>query len=155
MSMNRRSLAMAAIGAVSLFALAGAAPAPPRELTELRCDILEMDEGNIVTVQAPNLHVLRDTARAGRFQPPLASNAASILCSRNSIIPAAHDDEVVWLGLPLHIAELGSSGRLAVLEIEGGRFRFRMLGSGRLRPGEQGAIDARLAEFQARFPPTS
>ena len=52
-----------------------------------------------------------------------------------------------------YIAEMGTPGRLGVLEINEGRYRFRML-EGRLRTEEQAAIDARLAEFQARFPPT-
>ena len=58
----------------------------------------------------------------------------------------------MWLGLPLHIAQMGTPGRLAVLELDQGRYRFRMI-EGRARAAEQAEIDARLAEFQARFPP--
>jgi len=153
MSIGVRSLSLAAFGALSLLAVGASASARSEELREARCDLLETDRGGVQTIEAPGLRVLRDTARDGRFDPALGSSVASIMCSRNSIIPAAHDDEVIWLGVPLHIAEMGSPGRLAVLEIDGGRYRFRML-AGRIRDGEQPAIDARLAEFQARFPPT-
>ena len=154
MSIDVRSLSLAALGAGALVATAAsAATARSEELREIRCDVLENARGGVQTIEAPGLRVLRDTALEGRFAPGLGGSAASIMCSRNSIIPAANDDEVIWLGMPLHIAEMGSPGRLAVLEISEGRYRFRML-AGRLRDGEQPAIDARLAEFQARFPPT-
>jgi hypothetical protein len=148
------SLGLAAFGAASLFAMSGAAASTTREIREARCDRLETENGRVVTIEAPELHVLRDTAAGGRYQPGLAGSVASIMCSRNSIIPAAHDDEVIWLGMPLHIAQLGSPGRLAVLEINEGRYRYRMIEGRAPNPEEQAAIDARLAEFQARFPPT-
>jgi hypothetical protein len=157
MSIRKASVGLAALGAVSLAALGASAmarSAEGREVREARCDMLENDRGTVRTIEALDLHVLRDTAQTGRFlwEPP--QGIVSIMCSRNSIIPAAHDDEVIWLGMPFHIAEMGNPGRLGVLEIDSGRYRFRML-EGRIRPEEQPAIDARLAEFQARFPPTS
>ena len=102
-----------------------------------------MDNGRLQTVQALDLHVLRDTARNGRFSPRLDQSVVSIMCSRNDILPAANDDEVVWLGMPLHIAEMGSPGRLGVLEITEGQYRFRML-EGRLQ-GRGGAGAGRAA----------
>lgn len=152
MSISIRTLALAAAGALSLAAVG--ASASPSEIREIRCDTLEMDNGRLQTVQALDLHVLRDTARNGRFSPRLDRSVVSIMCSRNDILPAANDDEVVWLGMPLHIAEMGSPGRLGVLEINEGQYRFRML-EGRLRADEEPALAARLAEFQARFPPTN
>lgn len=154
MSIGIRTLALAAAGALSLAAAGASALASPSEIREIRCDTLEMDDGRLQTVQALDLHVLRDTARNGRFSPRLDQSVVSIMCSRNDIVPAANDDEVVWLGMPLHIAEMGSPGRLGVLEINEGQYRFRML-EGRLRTEEEPALAARLAEFQARFPPTN
>lgn len=152
MSISIRTLALAAAGALSLAAVG--ASASPSEIREIRCDTLEMDNGRLQTVQALDLHVLRDTARNGRFAPRLDQSVVSIMCSRNDILPAANDDEVVWLGMPLHIAEMGSPGRLGVLEITEGQYRFRML-EGRLRAEEEQPLAARLAEFQSRFPPTN
>lgn len=133
----------------------GATPALARtgELREMRCDKLEMDNGRVVVVEASDIHVLRDTALGGDYRPALGSDVASIMCSRTSIVPAANDDEVIWLGMPLHIAQMGSPGRLGVLEIERGRYRFRVIEGRAPNPAEQAAIDARLAEFQARFRP--
>jgi hypothetical protein len=141
---------LAATGASALAARSSGA----REVREIRCDTLEAEGNQILTVEAPYLHVLRDTAVGGRYRPTLRRTTASIMCSRNSIIPAAYDDEVIWLGMPLHIAQMGTPGRLAVLEINEGRFRYRMIEGRQPSPEEQAAIDARLAEFQARFPPT-
>ncbi len=152
MSISIRTLALAAAGALAIAAVG--ASASPSEIREIRCDTLEMDNGRLQTVQALDLHVLRDTARNGRFSPRLDRSVVSIMCSRNDILPAANDDEVVWLGMPLHIAEMGSPGRLGVLEINEGQYRFRML-EGRLRADEEQPLAARLAEFQARFPPTN
>jgi len=147
-----RSLcSVAAVAALSLSAAAANAVPRSGELRELRCDTLEMERGRLVVVSSDDLRVLRDTALGGDYRPALPRPAASIMCSRNSIVPAAHDDEVIWLGMPLHIAQTGAPGRLAVLEIERGRYRFRMLEGRAPDAAEQAAIDARLAEFQARF----
>jgi hypothetical protein len=147
-------LSFAALCGAGIFALgasdAASATRAPRELVELRCDAMENHNGRLVTIEAPGLHVLRQTAATGRFAPTLPEGISSIMCGRSSIIPAANDDEVLWLGLPLYIAEMGSARRLAVLEIDQGTYRFRFL-EGRARPEEQAMLDQRLAEFQARF----
>jgi hypothetical protein len=143
---------LAALAALSLSAAANAVPRTG-ELRESRCDTLERDGRHVLVVQAPDLHVLRDTALGGDFNPGFAESVAGILCSRSSIVPGAHDDEVVWLGLPLHIAQAGSPGRLAVLEIDRGRYRFRVIEGPAPDAGEQAEIDARLAAFQARLIP--
>jgi hypothetical protein len=151
MKFASRTFALAALGALSLGATAASdAATRSSDLQEIRCDTLEMDRGRVQTVMAPELRVLRDTAQSGAFEPGLEEGVVSIMCSRNQLLPAANDDEVLWLGMPLHIAEMGSPGRLGVLELYEGRYRFRML-EGRLRDGEQAQIDSRLAEFQARF----
>jgi hypothetical protein len=146
------ALSLAALGA----ALASATPAAadsPRPLREVRCDLMETaGGGRMSTIEAPNLHVLQQTAAAGRFSPEIPEGTAGIMCGRSNIMPAAHDDEVIILGVPLFIAETGSAGRLGVLEIDQGRYRFRML-EGRLSADEQTAMDRRLDEFQRRLAP--
>lgn len=155
MTFVSRTFALATVGALSLTALGvSAATARPSGLQEIRCDSLQMDNGRVQTVMEPELRVLRDTARSTPFEPQLDEDVVSIMCSRNHLVPAANDDKVLWLGLPLHIAEMGSPGRLGVLELDQGHYRFRML-EGRLRPEEQAELDARLAEFQARFQPAA
>lgn len=152
--MNSRfsSLCLAALGGVGLFALAAPADAM-REgpLRELRCDLMETGRGGrMQTIEAPNLHVLDQTASDQAFAPQIPQGVSGILCGRTNVIPAAWDDKVIGLGLPLFIAEMGSPGRLGVLEIDNGQFRFRFL-EGRVQPEEQAMLDQRIREFQARF----
>ena len=150
MTLRFTALTLAALSGV---ALASAAPAADRPLRELRCDLMETTrEGRMSTVEAIDLHVLQQTSAAGRFSTDIPEGTAGIMCGRSSILPAAHDDEVIYLGVPLFIAETGSPGRLGVLEIDQGRFRFRML-EGRLSAEEQTAMDGRLDEFQRRIAP--
>jgi hypothetical protein len=129
---------------------AASIPRQPAALQEMRCRYIEDHHGQAITLEAPGLRVLEQTAQSGRFQPAVPAGVSSILCSRTSLIPAPNDDEVLWLGMPLFIAELGNPGRLGVLEINQGSYRFRMI-EGRVRPEEQAQVDARLDQFQARF----
>jgi hypothetical protein len=146
------ALSLAALGAAFAFAAPAAADSP-RPLRELRCDLMETTpQGRMSTIEAPDLHVLQQTAVAGRFRPEIPDGTAGIMCGRSSILPAAHDDEVIILGVPLFIAETGSGRRLGVLEIDQGRYRFRML-EGRLSADEQAAMNGRLDEFQRRLAP--
>lgn len=144
------ALSLAALGGVALASAAPAAADAPRPLRELRCDLMEASPaGRMTTIEAPNLHVLQQTAAAGWFNPDIPEGTSAIMCGRSNILPAAHDDEVIALGLPLFIAETGSGRRLGVLEIEQGRFRFRMI-EGSLNADEQAMMDSRLDEFQRR-----
>lgn len=142
-------LCLAALGGAALVATAPAS-ASQRELREIRCDMLEQDRGRMITIEAPNLHVLAQTAGDRPFQPAIPQGIAAISCGRTSVIPAAWDDKVIALGLPLFIAEVGSAARLGVLEIDNGRYRFRFL-QGRARPEEQAMIDERIRLYQSRF----
>jgi hypothetical protein len=143
-------LSLAALGGITFVAASPAAAAPQRELREIRCDMLEQDRGRMVTIEAPGLHVLAQTADGRNFQPVIPQGIAAISCGRTSVIPAAWDDRVIELGLPLFIAEAGSLGRLGVLEIDNGRYRFRFL-RGEVQPGEQAMIDERIQLYQSRF----
>ncbi len=146
------SLRFAALCAVGLVTLSAAAVATTtRPTREMRCDMMEEERGRLTTIEAPGLHVLDQTAQAGPFSPTIPAGIAGIMCARTSILPAMHDDEVIVLGLPLYIAEIGGRRRLGVLEIDNGQYRFRML-EGRLQAEEEPALQQRLSEFQARFP---
>jgi hypothetical protein len=141
-------LSLAALGGAAFLASAPAAATPQRELREIRCDMLENDRGRMITVEAPGLSVLSQTANDRQFAPAIPRGIAAISCGRTSVIPAAWDDKVIALGLPLFISDPG--GRLGVLEIDNGRYRFRLI-HGSTRPEEQAQIDQRVAQYQARF----
>jgi hypothetical protein len=94
--------------------------------------------------------VLAQTANGQRFAPRIPQGIVGISCGRTSVIPAAWDDQVLALGLPLFIAETGTPGRVGILEIDNGRYRFRLT-RGEVRPEEQAQIDERVGAYQARF----
>ena len=143
-------LSLAALGGATLLAVTPAAASPQRPLTELRCDMLEQNRGRLVTIESPDLHVLAQTANGQRFAPRIPQGIVGISCGRTSVIPAAWDDQVLALGLPLFIAETGTPGRVGILEIDNGRYRFRLT-RGEVRPEEQAQIDERVGAYQARF----
>jgi hypothetical protein len=143
-------LSLAALGGVLLTAAAPAAATPQRELREIRCDMLEQNRGRLETIEAPDLHVLAQTAEGQRFAPVIPPGTAGISCGRTSIIPAAWDDQVILLGVPLFIAEAGTLGRLGVLEINNGQFRYRFI-RGQAQAEEQAQIDERVQTYQSRF----
>jgi hypothetical protein len=144
-------LSLAALAGVTLVTSApAAATTPQRELREIRCDYLEPSRGQLLTVEATDLHVLAQTADGRAFRPAVPQGMAGISCGRTSVIPAAWDDQVLALGLPLFIAETGTRGRVGVLEIDNGRYRFRLI-RGEMQPEEQAQIDERIQAYQARF----
>ena len=141
-------LPLAALGGLVLLAAAPAAHSNTRELREIRCDMLEQNRARLVTIEAPNLHVLEQTAGGRHFQPAIPQGVSGISCGRTSVVPAAWDDRVVALGLYLLISD--PAGRLGALEIDNGRYRFRLM-RGEVRPEEQAQIDERLQLYQSRF----
>ena len=143
-------LSLAALSALTLGAATPAAATPQTELRELRCDMMEQHRGRVVNIDAPDLHVLAQTANGQRFEPVIPQGIVAISCGRTSLVPAHWDDQVLALGLPLFIAEIGTPGRLGVLEIDNGRYRYRVV-HGQARPEEQAQIDARIQTYQARF----
>jgi hypothetical protein len=102
----------------------------------------------LVTIEAPGLHVLEQTADGRNFQPAIPQGISGISCGRTSVIPAAWDDRVVSLGLFLLISD--PAGRLGSLEIDNGRYRFRLM-RGQVQPEEQAQIDERIRLYQSRF----
>ena len=108
--------------------------------------------GTVHTLNLPALRVLVPTAQEGRFAPTLPDGVVAILCGRASILPAEHDDKVLALGIPFYILEAGNPGRLGVLEINQGQFRFRMM-EGTLRPRRSSRCRAASTSFSPAFRP--
>lgn len=148
MTLRLSLLPLAALGGATLLAAAPAAATPQRELRERRCDMLEQSRGRLVTIEATDLHVLAQTGDGREFAPAIPRGISGISCGRTSVVPALWDDKVMALGLFLFISD--PAGRLGVLEIDNGRYRFRLM-HGTTQPEEQAQIDERLRLFQARF----
>jgi hypothetical protein len=153
MNLRMKMLCIAALGAGSTALGATAAAASPDRQIEERCDVQARAGHVLQTVAMRDLHVLALTA-ADRFEPALPSGAEAIVCLRSSITPAAHDDKVLALGIPLIIVELGRPHRLGVLEVSDGAFRFRMM-EGSLPAADQAAVQARLEEYRSRISGTA
>ena len=111
----------------------------------MRCDLLEQQRGQLLrTIEAPDLHVLAQTAEGQRFEPAIPRGMAGISCGRTSVIPAAWDDQVLALGLPLFIAEDGHAGPgLASWRSTMAAIGLRLI-RGQAQPEEQAQIDARI-----------
>ena len=142
-------IALAAIQAAPAPPAAAPAPAP-----EGVCSYLVGDRAHPTFSDNPNLHVLAQTAADGQFAPTPPTGAFAITCARASIVPGAHDEEVILAHMPLIITQ--STGpaphRAGALGFAGGHFTYTMR-SGTLSAAEQAAVDARLAEFLARVHP--
>jgi hypothetical protein len=146
---------------LSLLALAAAAQATPAVTSappppEGACSYLVGDRAHPAPADDPNLHVLDQTAADGPFAPSKPAGAFAILCARASIVPGAHDEEVILAHMALIITQ--STGplphRSGALGFGDGQFRYTMR-TGTLTAAEQSAVDARLAEFLARVHPSS
>ena len=142
-------IAMAAMQATPAPAPA-APPAPP----ESRCAYIIRDATGVHPGEDATLHVLDQTAADGQFAPTKPAGAVGIQCWRTSIVPGAHDEEVILAHLALLISETTGPAphRLGALDYDGTHFRFTMR-TGTLTAAEQAAVDARLAEFLARIHP--
>jgi hypothetical protein len=151
MNLRTKMLCIAALGAGSI-ALLAPASAAGRQFEE-RCDVQARSGRVLETIEMRDLHVLALTA-GDRFAPSLPRGTQAIVCLRGSITPAAYDDKVIALGIPLIIAELGQPHRLGVLEVNDGAFRFRMM-QGTLPAADQAAVQARLEEYRTRLAATA
>lgn len=135
-----------------------ATPAPPAApAPEPRCAYIIRDATGVShPAEDPALHVLDQTAAEGQFAPVKPAGAAGIQCWRASIVPGAHDEEVILAHLVLLISESTgpSPRRVGALDFVDGHFRYTIR-TGTLTAAEQAAVDARLAEFLARVHPSS
>jgi hypothetical protein len=143
--------------ALLFFALAASGPAEPppsvpvdATIVEHECRVMVKDEsGKLVVLNAPDLHVLRGAAAEGAFAPSLPPSSQAIICYRNTVVPAANDDEVLALGMPLILSQAGEEGRITTLEISSGQYRLRFI-KGTLKPSEQASVQSKLNLFQDR-----
>jgi hypothetical protein len=135
---------------------AAAAPPAPAPEAEPSCSYVTGDRAHPAFADDPNLHVIAQTAADGRFAPTPPAGAFAIVCSRSSIVPAEHDEEVILAHLALIVTEAAGPmpHRSGALGFGDGQFRFTMR-SGSLTPGEQAEVNARLATFLARVHPSS
>jgi hypothetical protein len=145
-------LALIALAAMQATPAPAAAPAPP----ESRCAYIIRDATGVHPGEDATLHVLEQSAADGQFAPVKPAGAVGIQCWRTSIIPAAHDEEVILAHLALLIAETTGAAphRIGALDFDGTHFRFTMR-VGTLSAAEQTAVDARLAEYLARVHPST
>lgn len=147
------------MGSPSLLLLALAASGDPvpsatalkdADIVEHECRVMVEDAaGKPVITAVTGLHVLAGAAAEGPFKPELPNGTRSILCYRNTIVPAEHDDEVIALGLPLILSEPGAKGRTGFLEMEDGRFQYQFE-NGDLTKIEQAYLQERINRFQVR-----
>lgn len=150
--MTRRPLVGALAGGVALSCAAHALPLPAADPgREIECGLM-IRYGTMIEGQpAPGLHILHRTAADPPLSATLSTNVVRVGCRRTTIIPGPSDDAVATRGIPLTIVEEGS-GRVLVLELAGGRYRYRME-NGALREAETAVVERRLGEFQARRQP--
>jgi len=151
MNLRMKMLCIAMIGAGSMALGASAGAAGPDRQREDRCDVQARTGHVVETIAMPDLHVLEQASSAS-FAPSLPRGAEAIVCLRTSITPAAHDDKVLALGIPLIIVEVGRPHRMGVLEIADGAFRYRLT-EGTLPAADQAAVQARLEEYRGRLAP--
>lgn len=153
MNLRMKMLCIAAFGAGSMALYAPAAAGSDRQ-REDRCDVQARSGHVLQTIEMRDLHVLEQTSDGASFAPSLPRGTEAIVCLRTSITPAAHDDKVLALGIPLIIVEVGRPHRMGVLEIADGAFRYRLT-EGSLPAADQAAVQARLEEYRGRLPATA
>ena len=153
MNLRTKLLCIAALGAGTVALPAPASATSPDRQREDRCDVQARAGNELQTIEMRDLHVLEQAAFAD-FAPSLPRGAQAIVCLRTSITPAAHDDKVLALGIPLIIVEVGRPHRMGVLEIADGAYRYRMA-EGSLPAEDQAAVQARLEEYRSRHPATA
>lgn len=152
MNLRLKMSCIAALGAGSMALWAPASAAGSDRQREDRCDVQARAGHVLQTIEMPDLHVLEQTGYGASFAPALPRGTEAIVCLRTSITPAAHDDKVLALGIPLIIVEVGRPHRMGVLEIADGSFRFRLT-EGSLPAADQAAVQARLEEYRGRIAP--
>jgi hypothetical protein len=141
------SLGLAGAAAGIALGASVAAGAGAGALREDRCDVQVRSGHALETIAMPGLHILDRTAGPEPFALALPAGAQAVVCYRDDIVPAASDDKVLALGVPLVIGEMVRARRVGILEIADGRYRFRML-AGRLGAAEQAAVQARLEAYR-------
>ena len=100
----------------------------------------------------PLKSVVNATENAQTFSPelPAGDTATSVLCVREDLIPAPNDYQVLRGGFPLYIDDrgMGRPERIGVLEVSGGRVRFRLIKGDPLTAEIKDRLGTRLDQLQ-------
>lgn len=118
-------------------------------LKEPGCKYLARSGDRMVMHKDRDLVVLPLSESDAAFEAELPKDA-KVMCLRTGIVPAPGDWKVLAAGYTFYIAEDIAQGRTGVLDMAGGRFRFRLL-KGELSAQEADLLEARLAAFAARM----
>jgi len=118
------------------------------EPSEAGCGYIVISDGpGAPLIEAPNLHVIEQTAGTGSFSPDVPAGAA-IVCDRSTIVPAANDWKVPNAGHSLYMATgEGPGERIGVLDMAGGSLRYILI-RGAWTQEEEARIDQRLRAFR-------
>ena len=138
----------------AILLIVAAATALADEPTEKSCSVITLESnGAPKTTPISGLKVIEQTSKDGGFTLPRGAprDVQAVMCKRSSVLPAAHDYKVLLAGFTLYLSD--ELGRVAVLGRADGRVQLDML-DGALTEAEQAQANARLAEFQAQFPPS-
>lgn len=118
-------------------------------IREETCKYLTSEDGKTVMHSEGGLQVLplSDSEDGFAFDLP---EGAKVMCLRTRMEPAPGDWKVPAAGHKLYLVEDVAQGRTAVLELNEGAFRFRVL-KGMLDERETARVEARLAAFGERL----
>jgi hypothetical protein len=124
---------------------------PPGESCSV---ITRQPNGAPKTTSIEGLKVMEQTAKDGGFSLPRGApkGVQAVLCRRPTVVPAAHDYEVLQAGLTLYLTD--DLARMAALGLVEGRVQLDLL-DGALTEVERTEADMRLREFQSAIEGTS
>jgi hypothetical protein len=109
------------------------------------------DKGTKPEIAGPT-KVLIATEQKGKFDftPPPGVKVAAIMCGRDNLLPAPNDYKVLAAGYTLTIVDNGTGHvqRMGTLELNDGRFQFRLFDGGHMTADEQTRVQARMNQFQ-------
>lgn len=132
-----------------LLATASAPAAAPDDVAEVQCSYLIRSGFMIEGLPAPGLHLLHREPGARPMRELVPTSAERVGCERSALVLGPDDDQIPRLGIPLIVAESGTR-RAVLLELRQGRYAYTLL-QGPVSAAERSALDARVAEFQARL----
>ena len=114
------------------------------------CHVIARNESGTTMMPLPSLQVLRATAVAGPFELPTDApeRVTSVICSRDSIVPAANDWKVLAAGYPFRLEAPG--GRGLWLEMVKGQLQVGF-SQGALTESEMDQVQAFLDQAQLRL----
>jgi hypothetical protein len=135
----------------SLILLGLSLSASSTELVEHSCGLLynQADVDGVQYLKTDDLRVLdyNEEVEFHGFQLPEGMTVSGVMCNRSSTIPSKYDYVILKAGYTL---TLNSKKQMAVLEISGGKYRFRKIDGEDFTKEERKQIDERLEFFQSK-----